>query len=366
MNSRRTWLKQTSAALAGITVLPFQSFSRSNQAEGALFEDKKLIILRSNENPYGPSALAKKAMLQSITTSNRYNWELSTKLATFIANQHQLSADYIMMGAGSAELLELVARYSALKQGNFIIADPTFDYWVIAAEESGLKRISIPLTASKEHDLNAMYNAIQADTRLIYICNPNNPTGTICERKALEDFIQAASKKALILVDEAYLDYSDESSLSSLVKTNKNLVITGTFSKIHGLAGARIGYAIAHPDTINNLSRLQAWPSGTVNVISAAGALASYQDHSFKQETKALNQKARTYTISELEKRNIHCIPSHSNFIYFSLKDYKKDYFDQLNQHQIQGTKIYEEKGQWSRITIGTMHEMEQFIQALD
>lgn len=367
MNNRRNWLKQTSLGIVGLGIIPFESFAIEKSEN--IIDDKNNLIpirLKSNENPYGPSSLAKKTMLKNINTSNRYNWEMLDELIEKIAGKHNLNNQNILLGAGSSEILNLVALYCSKKPGNLIIAETTFDYWTVTAENAGLKKNAIPLTVDKKHDLSAMLNAIDSDTKLIYICNPNNPTGTICANEALLNFIKEATKRTKVLVDEAYLDFTDQPSLANLVKENKNLIISKTFSKIYALAGARIGYAIAHPDTINELSQLQFYSNASVSVVSASGALASLKDDKFVTEVIYLNQEVRKYTIEQLENLKIPCIPSHTNFVYFSLENYSKDYFEQLKKHNILGTKIYEEKGKWSRITIGTMKEMKQFIKALE
>ena len=365
MSNRRNWLKQTSIGIVGLGIIPFEGFVLPTQED--IIEEKNvgLIRLRSNENPYGPSVLARNAMSDSINVSNRYNWELLDELIGKIAQKHNLTDQNILLGAGSSEILNLVALYCSKKTGNLIIAETTFDYWTVTAENAGLKKIAIPLTADKKHDLSAMLNAIDADTRLVYICNPNNPTGTLCASEALLNFIKEATKRTKVLVDEAYLDYTDQPSLANLVTENKNLIIAKTFSKIYGLAGARIGYAIAHPETITEMSQLHFSASGSVSVLSASAALASLKDYKFVAETILLNAEARKYTIEQLEKIKIRCIPSHTNFVYFSLENYNKDFFEQLKKNNILGTKIYEEKGKWSRITIGTMKEMKEFIKAL-
>ncbi|WP_291133024.1 pyridoxal phosphate-dependent aminotransferase [Flavobacterium sp. UBA7682] len=366
MRNRRNWLKQTSLGIVGLGIIPFESFAVPTKED--LIEEKNvsLIRLRSNENPYGPSVLARNAMSDSINVSNRYDWELTDELIGKIAQKHNLTDQNILLGAGSSEILNLVALYCSKKTGNLIIAETTFDYWTITAENAGLKKIAIPLTADKKHDLSAMLNAIDSDTRLIYICNPNNPTGTICASEALLNFIKEATKRTKVLVDEAYLDYTDQPSLANLVTENKNIIIAKTFSKIYGLAGSRIGYAIAHPETIMEMSQLQFSTNGSVSIVSASGALASLKDNKFVAETILLNAEARKYTIEQLENLKIRCIPSHTNFVYFSLENYNKDFFEQLKKNNILGTKIYEEKGKWSRITIGTMTEMKQFIKALE
>jgi histidinol-phosphate aminotransferase len=367
MNSRRNWLKQTSLGFVSLGIVPLESFAIP-KTENSINEETNLtpIRLRSNENPYGPSVLAKDAMTKSINSCNRYNWDLTSELISKIAEKNNLVAENIILGAGSTEILDLVVRYCAINKGSFILAAPTYNYWTETAEKLGLKKISVPLTEDKHQDLSAMLKAIEPDTKMIYVCNPNNPTGTICEREALVNFINEATKKVIVLVDEAYIDFTSQKSLVNLVKENKNLIIAKTFSKIYGLAGARIGYGIANSETIEKISQLQSWSNGSVSVASVSGALASIKDEKFVSETYLLNEKARKYTVEQLERLKIKCIPSHSNFVYFSLANYNKDFFEQLKTSNIIGTKIYEENGKWSRITIGTMKEMEQFIKALE
>lgn len=366
MNNRRNWLKQTGLGIVGLGIVPLERFAIPTQESSIEEKNESLIRLRSNENPYGPSTVAKNAMLKNISLSNRYNWEMIDELIGKIAEKFNLTSQNIVLGAGSSEILNLVALYCSKKSGNLIIAETTFDYWTITAENAGLKKTAIPLTADKKHDLTAMLNAINSETKLIYICNPNNPTGTICESAALQNFIKEATKRTKVLVDEAYLDFTDQPSLANLVTENKNLIIVKTFSKIYALAGSRIGYAIAHPDTINELNKLQFAANSSVSVVSASGALASLSDNKFVTDTISLNEEARKYTIAQLENLKIPCIASHTNFVYFSLENYKKDFFEQLQKNNILGTKIYEEKGKWSRITIGTLKEMKQFIKALE
>lgn len=365
MNNRRIWLKQIGLGTIGLGFCQLEAFAKPAEEYILPDLDPSPISLRSNENLYGPSPKARLAMAKSINSSNRYGWNLSPELITLLAKKNGVSDHNIVLGAGSTEILDLVLQYTALKKGNFILAETTFDYWTAPAEKLGIKKITVPLTADKTHDLAAMLKAIDADTQMVYICNPNNPTGTICQREELVSFVKEASKKTIVFVDEAYIDFTEEQSLSDLVVENKNLIITKTFSKMYGLAGARIGYAIAHPATIDELSILKSSPNLSVSVVSIAAAIASLNDESFIRQVYSSNQEVKKYTIEQLTRLNLTCIPSYSNFIYFSLENYKKDYFKQLEAHNIVGTKIYEENGKWTRITIGTMKEMQRFIEAI-
>ncbi|WP_294962933.1 histidinol-phosphate transaminase [uncultured Flavobacterium sp.] len=366
MSNRRNWLKQIGLGAIGLSITPFETFANP-LAENHISQnlDNSPILLRSNENPYGPSPLARAAMQKSINSSNRYGWNLSDELIALIATKNNVSNSNILLGAGSTEILDLVLQYTALQKGNFILAETTFNYWTFPSEKLGLKKITVPLTADKKHDLTAMLKAIDSDTKMIYICNPNNPTGTICDYEALVSFVKEASKNAIVFIDEAYLDFTKEKSLSSLAIENKNLIITKTFSKMYGLAGARVGYAVAAASTIEELSALKSSPNLSVTVVSTNAAIASLNDTKFIEQVKAANEEVKKYTVEQLSKLNLTCIPSHSNFIYFSLDNYKKDFFKQLENHNIQGTKIYEENGKWTRITIGTMKEMQRFIEAI-
>lgn len=364
-SSRRSWLKQMGLGVAGLTIPAVKTIATPLIEFDEQFIDDKPIRLVANENPYGPSPMAKKAMAEYLQFSNRYGGDLTSKLMDALAAKHNVGNENILMGAGSSEILDIVARYSALKGGSLVIPIPTFGYWATVIEKTGFKRITVPLTADKSIDLPAMRAAIQPDTKLVYICNPNNPTGTLSNRDELVNFVKDVSQKALVLVDEAYIDFTEQPSLTDLIKEHKNIVIAKTFSKIYGLAGARVGYAIAHKETIENISSVTTWRNGSCSVASVAAAIASLKDDKFVKEVYDKIHEVRKYTIAEMEKLNIRCIPSNTNFIYFTLANYKKDYFDLLKRNNIIGTYLYEEEGKWSRITVGTKEEMQKFIKTI-
>lgn len=359
---RRSLLKLTSILAAGIA-LPSKSVL-ANTKHAIRFAEGP-IRLTSNENPYGPSLMARQAMAEAIVQSNRYPWDVTTKLREKLGALHGLSKDHILMGAGSSEILGLTAQLAALNKGNAITADPAFSIWIPAAEKLGLTIIKVPLTEDKRHNLPAMLSQLKDDTCLFYICNPNNPTGTTLPSDTVKNAAEEASKKALVIIDEAYLEYSNEPSLASLVNNNKNIVIAKTFSKIYGLAGARIGYAIAHPDTIQKLAGLQPWVNAGASAVSLAAALASLEDKAFIQSSKEKNTEANHFTQKELTSLGLKVIPSQTNFIYYSLGDYKGDWQEALRSKNILTGRIAEANGQWTRTTIGTMTEMRQFISAV-
>ncbi|MDD2674583.1 MAG: aminotransferase class I/II-fold pyridoxal phosphate-dependent enzyme [Flavobacterium sp.] len=375
--NRRLWLKKIGIGVAGIGLTNFNSFASPLVSENLInsFEnDANLIFLRSNENPYGPSPLARKAFVDNANISNRYNWDVATQLISNLAIRNNVKDENILLGAGSTEILDLVAKFVSLDKGhkpkvtgnaNYVIADPSYDYWTVTLDNLGLTKNKVPLTTDKKINLQAMLAAVNQDTKLIYICNPNNPTGTICEREALVEFVTKISQNTIVLIDEAYLHFTKQQSLSNLVNDHKNIIIAKTFSKMYGLAGARIGYAIANKTIIDNLVNLQSNTNNSVSVLSKLAAIASLKDDKFVSNCYLLNENVRQYTISELKKLNCECISSNTNFIYFSLAKYNKDYFKQLENNNIEGGRIYEEQGKWTRITVGKMDEMKKFIKAI-
>lgn len=366
--SRRLWLKKIGIGVAGIGLTNFNSFASPIESENftdSFENDGNFIFLRSNENPYGPSPLARKAFVDNANISNRYYWDVASQLISDIAQKNSVKDENILLGAGSTEILDLVAKFVSLDKGNYVIADPSYDYWTITLDNLGLTKNKVQLTTDKKINLRAMLEAVNEDTKLVYICNPNNPTGTVCKREELLEFVNKISQNTIVLIDEAYLEFTKQQSISNIVDLNNNIIITKTFSKIYGLAGARIGYAIANKTIIDNLSNLQSNTNNSVSVLSKLAAIVSLKDDKFVSNCYLLNENVRQYTISELNKLNCECISSNTNFIYFSLAKYNKDYFKQLEDNNIEGGRIYEEEGKWTRITVGKMDEMKKFIKAI-
>lgn len=364
-NNRRDWLKKAGLLAVAFGASRLETFATINQNTEPIVINDKRINLRSNENPYGPSSLARNAMINSVVNSNRYGWFITSDLIAAIAKKNNVTQKNIILGAGSTQILELALQFSALKTGNFVISENTYNYWTSPHKKLGLKKVNVPLTKDKKLNLKALLKAINANTRMVYVCNPNNPTGTILDRNELVSFIKKATKKTLVLIDEAYIEYTTQKSVSHLALEYPNLLIVRTFSKMYGLAGARVGYGIANEKTIQKISSLQSWPNGSISVVSANGALASLENDNFKESVFEKNERVKDYTIREFKKLGIVTLPSFTNFIYFSLEKYPKNFFNRLKENNIIGTKIYEEKGKWSRITIGTKEEMKKLIEAL-
>lgn len=360
---RRDLLRQGSLAIAGLAIAGRLS-AAPKESGYEQFRGAGPVRLTSNENPYGPSPLARKAMADAINAANRYPWDNTAVLMKEIGKHHALNEQHVLMGAGSSEILGLVAQLAASSKGNAITAHPTFQIWIPAAERLGLQVIRVPLTADKKHNLPAMLDKLNSDTRLVYVCNPNNPTGTAISSGTVKSFIEEVSKKTMVLLDEAYIEYCNEPSLAGMVAANRNLVVAKTFSKVYGLAGARIGYALAHPETIGKLAAFQPWRNAGASGISVAAALASLQDQQFVNSSKEMTRKAGDYAIKELSSLGFQCIPSNTNFLYYSIGSFNGNWPELLRAKNILTGRIVEEDGKWTRTTIGTMEEMQAFITA--
>ena len=361
---RRDLLKQTALTLAAF------SFSRDLFAAEAekliqLPDVDKVIKLSSNENPHGPSPASRKAMMDAVTGSNRYPWDVTTKLREEIGALTGHTKEHIVIGAGSSELLGLTAVWAAMQKGNAVAPDPTFRLWMPAARKTGLDIKLVPLTEKKETDLQRMKEAMNAETKMVYLCNPGNPTGTIIPANELEAFIKEVAPKAIVLLDEAYTEFCDEPSMAHLVNDYPNLVIAKTFSKVYGMAGARVGYVLAHPATVKKLNELQPWANAGASAVSLAGALAAIKDKAFIAYCKKENAAARAIFYKALEQAGIPYIPSHTSFVYFNTANFGKDVKAMLEAKGIVGARTFEEGTKWLRLSVGTQDEMKKAAAAL-
>ena len=363
--NRRDWLKTAFLGSAALTLSPLEFLANETPNFNELKNSNETIRLCFNENPFGTSPKALEAMQKSLSLSSRYDFKLADVLCEKIAGNNNVKKENILVSAGSSFLLELITKYVSLDKGHIIIPDPSFTIFAPIAEFLGMSKSVIPLNDKKKIDLAKMKSSIQKDTKLIYICNPNNPTGDLLSRAEIENFIKSIPDNIIVLMDEAYIEFTTQKSLSDLVDVYKNLIVTRTFSKLYGFAGARFGYAIGHPKMIENLKKLQSWSGAEISVVTMAGAIAAMDDQEFITKVLDNNKKVKDFTISEFNIRGIKTIPSSANFVYFSLENYKSDYFKKLKEAKILGGKTYEEKGKWTRISLGTIEEMRKYFDVI-
>ncbi|MDP4263789.1 MAG: histidinol-phosphate transaminase [Bacteroidota bacterium] len=362
---RRQLLKHSALAVAAFT-FSRDLFSREAEKIIAVNGFADFIKLSSNENPHGPSPMARKAMVAAVNGSNRYPGEVTTQLREKIATLYNLTKDHVAIGAGSSELLGITSLYAALQKGNAVAPDPTFRLWMPAARKVGLPIKLVPLTTGKVTDLQRIKDAVDAGTKMVYLCNPANPTGTVVPAAELETFIKDMAPKCVILLDEAYTEFSDEPSMAKMVNDYPNLIVAKTFSKIYGMAGARVGFTLAQPQTTKQLNNLQPWANAGASAVSLAGALASMDDKEFTRFCKKENQKARSIFYAALEKAGMPYITSHTSFVYFDSTPYGKDVRQLLESHQIVGARTFEDGTKWLRLSVGTVDEMQKVATALN
>nr|HMP30036.1 histidinol-phosphate transaminase [Saprospiraceae bacterium] len=320
--------------------------------------------LLANENPYGPSSITQKAIIDAVSKGNRYGHSESAELIDMIAKKEGVSKDAIMIGPGSSDLLEKTAITHFLKGGNIVSADPAYMSIIKTAESMQAQWKPVPLTSTWAHDLPAMEAAIDSKTELIYICNPNNPTGTITDGKALWDFCARVADKVPVFVDEAYLEFMDPSirmSMVGLINEGKNVIVCRTFSKVYGMAGLRVGYIVAQPSTIKKIEKITRG-NMSMNVTAVHGAIAAMKDTAFVEECYTKNKQCREFVCSELSKLGYEYLPSHTSFVLFPITMNGQKFLGKMMEQGI-GVRSFEIFNQtYCRVSIGTMNEMKLFV----
>ncbi|TVP44212.1 MAG: aminotransferase class I/II-fold pyridoxal phosphate-dependent enzyme [Mongoliibacter sp.] len=380
--NRRHWLKTSLFGLAGLSAIP-EVLAHSNtsldskvlKSTGSLREiplpfnadvPMKARLL-ANENPFGPSEKALKAIASSISEGNRYGHADAHYLIQMIAEKEGVSPEHIMLGPGSTDLLEKTAIALCRHGGNVISADPSYLSLVNTAQAVGASWKAIPLTEDHSHDLNAILKSIDKETKLIYVCNPNNPMGSITDFENVKSFCKNASQQTPVFVDEAYLDFlenAEEKSAVNLVAEGYDVIVARTFSKIHGMAGLRIGYIVATPERIKSVTDMVRSTMG-LSITSLKGAIASFKDESFIAECRQLNRESRDFTSQSIKSLGYQEIPSHTSFMIFPIRSEAKPFARSMIDQGV-GIRMYAiDNKPWCRVSMGTMQEMNYFVEAL-
>ncbi|WP_110113463.1 histidinol-phosphate transaminase [Bacillus sp. CGMCC 1.16541] len=327
---------------------------------------EKVIKLASNENPFGCSPLAYEAMKEELSQMPFYPESMAPKLAERLSEKLHIEKDHFIFGNGSDEIIRLLTRSYIRHEDEVIMADVTFPRYETNVIIEGGKPVKVPLQEGVHH-LEGMIAAITDKTRMIFVCNPNNPTGTIVSKEELQSFIERVPPHILLVLDEAYYEYvsaKDRLDTVALLKHYHNLILLRTFSKIYGLAASRIGYGMMHPRIVAELVKVKE-PFNT-NRIAQAGAYASLADDAFVQTCVDRNRKGLTYIAEQVKQLGLNYFPSHANFLMIHLDHPGDEVFSGLLK---QGVIIRSGSllgyPNTIRVTIGTQAENEVFIQAL-
>jgi histidinol-phosphate aminotransferase len=350
-------------ALAGASLVP-----GSNIIRGAFGEELPrpdyLVRAGYNENPWGPSRVALQAIVDSIKKSNLYGSNRQA-LTALLGEINNISVDHISMGTGSGEILRTAGMLAAMDEGSVVCADPTYHDLVRYAERAGAEIIRVPVDRETLHvDLDAMYKAIRRDTKCVYLVNPNNPIPSIIEKNALRDFTLEVSKDRMVFIDEAYFEFVDNPDFESMMDLirdgHKNIVISRTASKIHGLAGLRIGFGFAHPELTE---RINGAKTGAINVLGLNAAIASYQDRDFQDFTIRKNRESLDIVEGMLDELGHRYIKSNANFTFIYTGRDVREMQDAFRAENIMVGRPFPPMNNWLRVSMAKPHEMEYFAQ---
>jgi histidinol-phosphate aminotransferase len=359
--SRRKFAHLLGAGAAAAFVRPTFSSAKLSEHIGAT---GGVVRLSANENPYGPSPKALKAMTDSFDLACRYPDEHNNVLIDRLARLNGVNHDQILLGDGSSEILKLCAEtFTSKERGNLVVADPTFEAILEQAKINGAEVVKMPLTPTFAHDLPKMLTAAKGG--LIYVCNPNNPTASITPKDQMRDFVTNTPRETMILVDEAYFHYADSPDYESvvpLVKDNPNLIVARTFSKVYGMAGLRCGYCVAQKETLERMRPYQMWDS--VNIMALVAASASLNDPDQVSNGQRLNTEAKMFVISELARAGYKTIPSQANFIMVDCRRPVAPLINAMKEQNVHVGRLFPALPNHMRVTIGKKPEMETFVSA--
>jgi histidinol-phosphate aminotransferase len=364
--SRRSFSKIMSLSAAYAAVQPSLEVKGAwrSMLPDASSSAVNVVRLSSNENPYGPSPAALKAMTDGFSLAWRYPDEYADMLADELARLHSVPVDQVLLGDGSGEILKLCAAAFTSRDKKIVVANPTFEAVARHAGVAGAEIVKIDLTPEYSHDLKKMV-AAASGAGLVYICNPNNPTASITPKNEMSDFLAKLSPATIVLVDEAYHHYvesKDYESAAPLVKLYPNLIVARTFSKIYGMAGLRCGYCVTQRANIGVMKAHQIWDS--VNIMALVAALASLKDAEHVARGRKLNSEAKRSVCTELDALGYRYIPSHTNFMMIDLRREVRPIIDALRNRGVEVGRLFPALPTFMRVTIGTSAEMKQFLTA--
>jgi len=358
--NRRQWLQATGAAVAGLTLAPRLRSAPSVPADPAYLPvtPEGLVQLSLNESTLGASPQAIAAMRAHLDQTCRYPYGLTPALVKTIAAREGVTPEHIVMGVGSGELLEGCGALFSREPGDVVTAVPGYLQMVAAMERRGCRVVGVPLNDRLEHDLDAMAARIGPATRCVYICNPNNPTGTLVAADRLRAFAIAAAWQAPVFIDEAYLECADDfagNTMVGLVRDGHNVVVARTFSKIYGLAGQRIGYAVMAPETAR---AVRAHLSGSMNLLGVVAAQASLADAGFVPAARARLKAGRDALLAVLRAKGRRYAEPQGSFVFFHTGQPIAEFQTKMRAEGVIVARAFPPLLDWCRVSLGTPAEM--------
>jgi len=371
MQSRREWFK-SSIGIGGLMLTP--SILSAEEIKKYNPRPKSSIVkLSSNENPYGPSERVLNAIKNSFNDACRYPYEFIQELQKTLAKKHDVPVESIVITGGSNEALRITGLAISNKGGNIVAGQPTYLALMNYAEAWGAEIKWVPVDSDKGYDLKKIRESIDKETNMVFIANPNNPTGTLLNANSLANFCEDISKQTLVFCDEAYYDYINEKdypSMDYLVRKGENVIISRTFSKVYGMAGLRIGYLVLKPKLADDLFGKYS-PYGRpnimaqTNVLAVAAASEALKDTDFYKFSlkKANEEKDKIYKL--LDYLDLKYVKSSTNFVFFE----SKKHIDKLSAEMLEkGVRVgrpFPPFYDWCRISTGTSEEVDIFIESM-
>jgi histidinol-phosphate aminotransferase len=365
-NLTRRTLGRLIGATAGAALLDArfpQAFSGETPSPGPASGP---IRLSANENPYGPCAASLKALSASAAEAARYPGAIERGMREAIAKHHGVSADRIVLGSGSSEVLRMADCAFVPPGKTLVAAEPTFEAVLNYCKATRGESVKVPLTADHRHDLPKMAAACDASTGMVYVCNPNNPTGTIVTADELAAFLERVPPTCVVLVDEAYHHFVESAKYRSaleLAARHDNVVVARTFSKVYGMAGMRLGYGVASPSNAALMESHTAWDNTSQSAL--AMGLAALADPNVVAEQRRKLNDARRWLCAELDRDGRRYIPSETNFVMIDVATDVTPLIPAFAGRGIQVGRRFPSMSNWLRVSIGKTEDMQAFVAAL-
>ena len=354
--NRRDLAKIATMVTAG-TTLPF--FNESAMAQLSRVEaPADAVLINANENPLGPCESARQAVHNIVNNGGRYMYGETDKVVKLMSEQDQVKPDYIRVYPGSSAPLHQSVLAFCSPTKAFVMADPGYEAGGRAAQFIGAKTVRVPLKKDYTHDVKEMLKAGGPDAGLFYICNPNNPTGTLTPKSEIEWLVANKPKGSVVVVDEAYTHISDAEFCTDMVAKDKDVVVLRTFSKIYGMAGLRAGAVIARPDLIEKIA---GWSAGMLPITGMAAASASLAEKTLVPERRKLIGQVRADTLSFLDKHKFSYVPSVSNCFMVDVKQPGNNIVNAMRKEKVYIGRVWPAWPTHVRVTVGTSEEMKKF-----
>ena len=356
--SRRNFGRIATMLTAGAT-LPFYNepaLAQLSKVKGTIPPDA--VLINANENPMGPCPEAAEAMRNVIQKGGRYMYQLTDELAKTLAEVEGVKPDYVRPFAGSSAPLHQSVLAFCSPQKSYVAGDPGYEAGGRAAKFIGARAINVPLTKDYAHDVKAMA-AADPSAGLIYLCNPNNPTGSLTSREDMEWLLANKPAGSILVVDEAYIHIADgASSMVDMAGKDKEIIILRTFSKLYGMAGLRAGAAIGRPDL---LDKIMPYSAGALPVTAMVGATTSLKVKTLVAERRKIIKDIREDTLAFLDKNHIHYVPSVSNKFMVDVKRPGREVIDLMAQENVYIGRVWASWPTYVRVTVGSREDMAKF-----